>query len=96
MVPSPLQHASWHSGRVAQTFAFYCLGSANPNCVSANAVGGCNNLELSAEERKKHVLAGLELVGLGDRISHYPRHSREARNSAWLSLGLSSAIPPWW
>ncbi len=28
---------------------------------------------LSAEERRKHVLAALNLVGLGDRIHHYPR-----------------------
>ena len=44
------------------------------------AVAALENVELpllltklSAEERKKHVLAGLELVGLSDRISHYPR-----------------------
>ncbi len=29
--------------------------------------------KLSAEERKKHVLTALKLVGLEDRIDHYPR-----------------------
>jgi len=63
--------AAWrnvHVGFVFQTFNLIPVLTAFENVELPLLL-----TKLSAEERKKHVLAGLELVGLSDRISHYPR-----------------------
>jgi putative ABC transport system ATP-binding protein len=63
--------AAWrniHVGFVFQTFNLIPVLTAFENVELPLLLTA-----LSAEERKKHVMAALELVGLGDRISHYPR-----------------------
>ena len=63
--------AAWrnaHVGFVFQTFNLIPVLTAYENVEMPLLL-----TRLSAPERKKHVLATLELVGLGDRSEHYPR-----------------------
>jgi putative ABC transport system ATP-binding protein len=63
--------AAWrnsHVGFVFQTFNLIPVLDAYENVELPLLL-----TKLSAEERRKHVLAALNLVGLGDRIHHYPR-----------------------
>jgi putative ABC transport system ATP-binding protein len=63
--------AAWrnsHVGFVFQTFNLIPVLDAYENVELPLLL-----TRLSAEERRKHVLAALNLVGLGDRIHHYPR-----------------------
>jgi len=48
---------------------------------------------LSKAERKKHVETALTLVGLADRMRHYPRQLSGGRASGWRSRGPSPPIP---
>jgi len=41
---------------------------------------------LSKTERREHVETALTLVGLNDRMTHYPRQLSGGRNNAWPSL----------
>ncbi len=63
--------AAWrnvHVGFVFQTFNLIPVLTAFENVELPLLL-----TNLSAGERKKHVLASLDLVGLSDRIHHYPR-----------------------
>jgi putative ABC transport system ATP-binding protein len=63
--------AAWrnrHVGFVFQTFNLIPVLNAYENVELPLLL-----TSLSAEERKKHVVAALDLVGLSDRIHHYPR-----------------------
>jgi len=63
--------AAWrnvHVGFVFQTFNLIPVLTAYENVELPLLL-----TKLSAQERKKHVLAALQLVGLEDRIQHYPR-----------------------
>jgi putative ABC transport system ATP-binding protein len=63
--------AAWrnvHVGFVFQTFNLIPVLTAYENVELPLLL-----TRLSAAERRKHVLAALELVGLEDRIEHYPR-----------------------
>ncbi len=63
--------AAWrnsHVGFVFQTFNLIPVLNAFENVELPLLL-----TKLSAEERRKHVLAALNLVGLGERIHHYPR-----------------------
>lgn len=63
--------AAWrnvHVGFVFQTFNLIPVLTAYENVELPLLL-----TRLSAEERKKHVLTALKLVGLEDRIHHYPR-----------------------
>ncbi len=63
--------AAWrnaHIGFVFQTFNLIPVLTAYENVELPLLL-----TRLSAAERQKHVLAALELVGLADRIRHYPR-----------------------
>jgi len=63
--------AAWrnvHVGFVFQTFNLIPVLTAYENVELPLLL-----TKLSTEERKKHVLAALKLVGLEDRIQHYPR-----------------------
>lgn len=63
--------AEWrnhHVGFVFQTFNLIPVLDASENVELPLLL-----TKLSAEERKKHVLAALELVGLKDRVHHSPR-----------------------
>jgi putative ABC transport system ATP-binding protein len=63
--------AAWrnrHVGFVFQTFNLIPVLNAYENVELPLLL-----TSLSAEERKKHVAAALDLVGLSDRIHHYPR-----------------------
>jgi putative ABC transport system ATP-binding protein len=63
--------ARWRSGHVGFVFQFYNLLpvlTAHENVELPLLL-----TKLSRSDRKKHVEAALGLVGLGDRIDHYPR-----------------------
>lgn len=63
--------AAWrnlHVGFVFQTFNLIPVLTAYENVELPLLL-----TNLSSEERKKHVLAALEMVGLAERVEHYPR-----------------------
>ena len=49
--------------------------------------------KLSKAERRKHVETALSVVGLSDRMNHYPRQLSGGRNSASPSPAPSFPIP---
>lgn len=68
---SESQLADWRSGHVGFVFQFYNL---------IPVLTAFENVELpllltrlSKNERQKHVQTALDIVGLGDRMDHYPR-----------------------
>jgi putative ABC transport system ATP-binding protein len=63
--------AKWRARHIGFIFQFY-------NLLPALTAAGNVELpllltKLSRRERREHVLAALELVGLSDRVNHYPR-----------------------
>jgi len=46
--------------------------------------------KLSKSERRRHVETALSVVGLADRMNHYPGNCRAGRSSASRSLAPSS------
>ena len=81
--------AKWRARHVGFIFQFYNL---------LPVLTAFENVELplllsklTKKERKEHVEFALGVVGLGDRIHHYPAdNSREDRNSAWRLPAPSS------
>jgi len=43
-------------------------------------------------ERRKRAVVALEMVGLGDRLSHFSSELSEANNSAWPSRAPCAPI----
>ena len=79
--------ASWRSQHIGFIFQFYNL---------IPSLTAYENVELpllltslSKSERKKHVLTALEIVGLTDRMSHYPRQLSGGQEQR---VGIARAI----
>ena len=86
---SDAQSARWrneHIGYVFQTFNLIPVLTAFENVELPLLL-----TKLSAQQRRDHVMTALKLVGLEERVGHFPNNSPADRNSVWQSPAPSSA-----
>ncbi len=87
--------ASWRAAHVGFIFQFYNL---------MPVLTALENVELplllthlTKKERREHVEMVLSVVGLADRMDHYPRNFPVDSSSGWPLPGPLSPIPKsWW
>jgi putative ABC transport system ATP-binding protein len=84
---SPKQLATWRARHIGFVFQFYNL---------LPVLNAYQNVELpllltnlSKKERKEHVLTALGVVGLGDRVDHFPR---QLSGGEQQRVGIARAI----